>query len=521
MADTFCLLSLRRLSIRSGTRQIVSGGGLKIQRGEGVALLGPSGSGKTLTAQAVLALIQTSAPGLSVEIDIDWPFRPRSELHIGYVPQETGDSLHPYLGVGRQIRDFVVGAWPDRSMQNFYYEVLELFRELRLDDPERVFAAFPHQLSGGMRQRTLIAAAVLCGPELIVLDEATSALDGLAKSAVLQCLLNLKERRGTSLLVLTHDFAEAEHLTERRFVITNQTICPQEGAFSTRSKSSILLSQISKSAEYSQNAVDMFRFKPTVFSARDVCVRASASSDHLDLGFQIANFSCLVREGEGLALVGETGCGKTTTLRGLAQLAPVTAGDVRLKDVSLNKLSPRRLREQRQRYQVVFQDTYVGLNPFLTVEELFAEPSWIFKFPPPGVAEIATILERVELDPAVKRQRCGTLSYGQRQRVAFCRAVLSFPALKLLILDEPFTALDHGSRSKTIQVLMEAMGKGLSTILASHDLDLILTVTHSIIVMRQGNVVESSSVVPWNLRDAYSRVLMETYASLRRSDLRP
>ncbi len=502
------ILRVERLSVRADGKEIVSVSGFSIAMEERVALLGDSGSGKTLTIQAILGLIETVAPGLALDADIRWPAKPRRALRIGYVPQGTAEHLHPYLPVGRQIKELAGGQMDRPGMAPSDEEVIQLLGNLRFRSPAAVLSAYPQELSGGMRQRVLLAIALLCKPELLILDEPTSALDGMARGAVYGEIISVCERIGAALLLVTHDHAEASILTRRYHYIGEEKISKKPGKRKDFA-----------AAFQSHSGPDS---AGPVWRATNVSVRADggATRSRPDT-FKTVGFSYALFAGEALGIVGETGCGKTTTIRGLAQLTPLSEGDVWLREDKLNKLSDSDLRSARQRFQVIFQDSYLGLNPFLTVNELFAEPFRLHGGNSPQPEQISGILELSGLPKQVMDRKPTELSYGQKQRIAVCRCLLSFPKLEVLLMDEPLTGLDEQSRIGIMTVLEKYRRKGISFIVSSHDLSLIDDFCDAVAVMESGKIMEMIKTKPWKFETGYGRCFWASYYEMQSPNVSP
>ncbi len=520
MPDGEPLVTVDRLAIRSENRTILSGGALVLRRGEGVALVGPSGSGKTLTIYAILDLLNCYAPEIAVDAAIRWPTVTRAGLRIGYVPQGTSEHLHPYLPIRRQIHELVAWSRARRAASLNDDQVREMLNSLRIVPAEQILRAYPHMLSGGMRQRVLLAVALLSDPDLIILDEPTSALDGMAKSAAYQELLS-QRRRGTALLIATHDMREATILADELIAIRQGKLAAEDPAVLRAQMAEASLARTSlenaaaQATESSRSAANdqTEGQREEVWIADHVTIRSGRRPGGRFEGstFEVKDFSCVVRRGEALGLVGETGCGKTTTIRGLALLAPTYGGSVRLGTTVLTGLSRGAVRQHRARFQVIFQDSYLGLNPYLSVRQLFLEPAAVHGTPPPPDEQIVKILSDVGLEPEVLKTTIGTLSYGQKQRVAICRALVSFPDLELLLMDEPLTALDSVARTKMIAVLRAQRLKGMAMVISSHDLDLISELCDGMVVLRHGRIVEALEMRPWAFQTDYGRLFWDAF----------
>lgn len=501
------LLSVSGLGVSygHGTSPAVRDITLDVQAGQLLAVVGESGSGKSTTVLAVLGLLPPGAHVTSGTILFDGTDLTRlgdKEMRrirgrsIGLVPQDPTLSLDPTLRVGRQVAETLVihGLATRRSAQARAVEVLA---EAGMDDPPRRARQFPHELSGGMRQRVLIGMAWACRPRLILADEPTSALDVTIQRQVLDHLEALRTELGTTVVLVTHDLSVAAERAQHIVVMSGGQVVEQ-GA-----PDKVLRSP---SHDYTRRLVaSMPAQRPAraprpaggpageLVTARNLVKEFSARrTDGARFRFRAVNdVSFSIGRGETLSLVGESGSGKTTTARMIMCLERPTSGEITFDGTEVSSLPPGKLRGLRQRFQMVHQNPYSSLDPQLPVRAIIEEPLRAF-----GVgsrqarrARVAELVEAVGLPAAYAGRRPHELSGGQRQRIAIARALALRP--DLIVCDEPVSALDASVQGQILDLLVELQRElGLSYLFISHDLAVVRVVSDRIAVMRKGQVVE-------------------------------
>jgi peptide/nickel transport system ATP-binding protein len=477
---------------------------LSVAAGEGVALVGPSGSGKSLTARAVLDLLP---PGARRGGRILWRGRdltdgPPRYWHglrgrgIGLIMQEPLAALDPVYTVGGQVAEAV--RWLRRvSRGEARRAAVELLSEVQLPDPERYAREHPHRLSGGMRQRVLLAAALAGDPQLLIADEPTTALDVTVQRRILDLLGELRRRRRLALLLISHDLGVVNQLAERAYVLADGVVV-ESGA----------VSQLLAAPQHAvtRAMVDAYGHPaparspatgPPVLEARGVVVRYRVRGRNRKGGGPSAAVSGVdldLMPGCVLGLAGESGCGKTSLALALARLVPMTARRLRFAGRDLLALRGTDLRRARRRIQIVFQDPHASLNPRLTVRRTLVEALAAGgRSDAPPQQRVSTrlsgLLTEVGLDPGYLGRYPHELSGGQRQRVAIARALATDPAV--LIADEPTSALDAQVRLRLLQRLLAIQQeRNLALLLISHDLDLLQRFSDSVAVMLGARLVE-------------------------------
>ena len=512
------LLELEGLDVAYGTsagaHRVVHDVSFDVQPGEVVALVGESGSGKTTTSSAVLGLlpsggrVERGAIRLSGTDIAGWSDRRLQGVRgarIGYIPQDPVSSLNPVRPIGVQLADTfrIHGQRDRRDIRN---RVLELLERVGLDDPALRARQYPHELSGGMRQRVLIAIAVALEPELVIADEPTSALDVTVQRRILDLIDDLRREHGTAVLLVTHDLGVAAERAERIVVM-------QHGRIVEHGPTAALLDAPAEAytrrlvADAPGLAEQPFRHPRPPIYLRDAGVAAAENPFALvasgltktySLGrgrepFRaVDDVSFRVLRGTTHAIVGESGSGKTTTARIVSRFVTPDAGSVELGGTEVTQLSGAAKREFRRRVQLVYQNPFASLDPRQTVAEIVAEPLRNF-----GVgdrrarAEAARrLIDRVALPAELAARRPAELSGGQRQRVAIARALALEP--ELVVLDEAVSALDVTVQARILELLEQLQGElGLSYLFISHDLAVVRRISHSVSVMRRGRIVES------------------------------
>ncbi|MDX6740671.1 ABC transporter ATP-binding protein [Actinocorallia sp. A-T 12471] len=499
------LLRIDDLTVRyrRAAADAVHGVGLTVGRGETVALVGESGSGKSTTAHAVLGLLPPDARVTGGRISFDGhditgerrlgALRGR---RIGFVPQDPATSLNPVHRIGAQVAEALtahglLGKRPSRAAARD--AAVELLARAGVPDPGRRAAQYPHELSGGLRQRVLIAIAIAAGPDLLIADEPTSALDVIVQRRILDHLADLGARTGTGLLLVTHDLGVAVERADRIVVMAGGRVVEEGPA-----RRIVAAPRHPRTRELVAAAPGLDG--PRARVARRESAEEHARLDGLTKDFRLHRGGTLravdgvdltLARGETVALVGESGSGKSTVARMLLRLTEPTAGRVFFEGRDVTALRGGELRTLRRDIQVVYQNPYASLNPRMTVARIIADPLVSF-----GIGDRATrrarvgeLAELVALPAELLRRRPAELSGGQRQRVAIARALAPGPGL--LVCDEPVSALDATVQAQILDLLADLKARlGLTCLFISHDLAVVRRVADRIGVMRHGRLVE-------------------------------
>jgi peptide/nickel transport system ATP-binding protein len=525
------LLRITDLEVSYHGTPVLHGIDLTVAEGERVALVGESGSGKSTTAAAVIDLLPAGGAVTRGRIEYrgddvthadDKRMRRLRGRQVGLVPQDPMSNLNPATRVGRQIAETLV-AHGLASGREAKERAVELMGEAGIPDAHKRSKQYPHEFSGGMRQRVLIAIALACEPDLLVADEPTSALDVTVQRRILDHLETLRSRRGTSMLLVTHDLGLAADRADRVVVMqhgrivedgpahellrdpqheyTRRLVAAAPSVSSATRTGPVVLGDENPLQDKGSEPILVVEHLRKEYSVRGRSERLTAVDD----------VSFAVRSGTTTAVVGESGSGKTTVARMVLGLETPTSGEVRVAGEPVATARRAQRRAIRRAMQPVFQDPYASLNPMFTVEHIVDEPLRVF-----GVgdrrsrrARVAELLDHVALPRDLAQRHPNALSGGQRQRVAIARALALDP--RLVVCDEAVSALDVLVQEQILTLLGDLQRDlGLSYLFITHDLAVVRLVAHDVLVMQQGKVVEAGTVddVFERPRSDYTRELL-------------
>ncbi|MGN7191915.1 ABC transporter ATP-binding protein [Curtobacterium sp. MCBA15_004] len=499
------LLSVRDLRVAFGDREVLHGVDLDVRRGERVAIVGQSGSGKSTLIAALLRLLPGAGHITGGEITLgaddvahaDEPLMRRVRGgRIGLVPQDPSTNLNPSMRVGAQIAD-ALRAGGLRGRSAVRRRVVELMTEAGIPEAARRADQYPHEFSGGMRQRILIAVALARQPELLIADEPTSALDVTVQRQILDHLQTLVDQHGTTLLFVTHDLGVAADRTDRVVVMLDGEIVEQgaPGAILRDPQHEYTKRLIAAAPALSGVAPEPTTTGEPILVVSDLVKEYRLRGRGAGTLRAVDGVSFTVRRGTTTAVVGESGSGKTTVARIVLGLETPTSGSALVDGHDVGTARGAERRAVRRRVQPVFQDPYGSLDPTSTIERIIDEPLRVF-----GIGDrasrterVCTLLEQVALPREVAQLRPNELSGGQRQRVAIARALALEP--ELLILDEAVSALDVLVQEQVLTLLDELQDRlGLSYLFITHDLGVVRRIADDVVVMRRGEVVERGTV---------------------------
>ncbi len=516
------LLEVADLGIRYGASEVVAGLSFSVEPGESLGLVGESGSGKTQTALAILGLLPAAATTSgSIRFDgIELLTADEEEMNalraerIAIVFQDPLQALNPYLRIGQQIRRILLqhGLASGREANE---RVIEMLERVGLPDPKRQFGAYPHQLSGGMRQRAMIASALIAEPDLLIADEPTTALDVTVQAQILELLASI--RADTALLLITHDLGIIAGHCERMLVIEQGGLV-EEGL--TRQVFAAPQSRHMARLLEAAPRLDRDGVRETVVGKTVLDVRAAAvsfrehGSHRGDRRLRaVRDVTLQVRSGETVAVVGESGSGKSSLFRAVLGLIPLQSGIVSFLGERLPDDVRSRALSVKRELQLVFQDPVSSLNPQMIAGKIIGEPLLVHA-PELGADErrrrVLHMLEKVGLPDAFVTRFPHELSGGQAQRVAIARALIMKPSV--LICDEAVAALDGAVRNQILALLEGVQDEtGLSIVFISHDLAVVRGISHRVLVMYLGRLVElaDSARLFTRPRHPYTRALID------------
>ena len=578
---TVPILQINDLSVtfsgRQGKTQALKGVSFSINKGEVVAVVGESGSGKSVTSLSVMGLLPDSAHIDAGSIDFIGRNGTRHALtalsaearrklrgqEMSMIFQEPMTSLNPVLRVGDQLTEGLL----DHGMAtkaNALIKARELLKQVRIPDVERILKYYPHELSGGMRQRVMIAQALACDPALLIADEPTTALDVTVQARILQILRDLQQGTDMSVLFITHDMGVVAEIADRVVVMYQGKVVEQGSvteifANAQHPYTRALLAAVPKLGDM-QGLKWPRRFPllstqaGAVMTAKNAAEKQSVAGDEphtllADDDQKTANYdapplldvrglrvcypirsgvlSRITKEvhaveqidfsiwpGETLALVGESGCGKSTTGRAILRLVGSESESIHLqgKEITLMRDTP--FQAVRRQIQMVFQDPYASLNPRLTVGFSIAEPLLLHglkKSLAEATPTVNQLLKSVGLDPAFARRYPHEFSGGQRQRIAIARAMALQP--QVIIADEAVSALDVSIQAQVVNLMMDLQrDTGVAWLFISHDMAVVERIANRVAVMYSGQIVEIGprDSVFSNPQHAYTRRLLSS-----------
>ena len=520
------LLSVENLSVTFPGTAAVQGLSFSVEAGQCVAIVGESGSGKSVTARALVGLAGDNAAVSAQRLRLDGKdllhlspgqWRSIRGRHIGFVLQDALVSLDPLKTIGSEIAEALT-QHADVPRQDVRRKVLDLLTSVGVPNPEERIGQFAHQLSGGLRQRALIASAIAGNPALLIADEPTTALDVIVQAQILALLREMKAQ-GTGIILISHDLAVVASLADHIVVLKDGAVVeagpPSQVLSRPQAAYTRALLAAIPSVETKGQRLTLGSGAPDVPAARtlqDGGIALEAKSLTKSLGDRLVVDKVDVKlvAGETLGLVGASGSGKTTLARLLLALQQPDQGEVLLDGSPWSHLSEKQRRPHRPRLQLVSQDPLVSFDPRYRVIDILAEALEIIGLPKREWTGRATELVRsVGLSDVHLLRRPRQLSGGQRQRVAIARALAMKP--DILICDEPVSALDVSTQAQVLDLLEDLKRQfGLTLLFISHDLGVVYHVSDRVMVMHAGRIVEEGPVgeVFARPRDAYTRELL-------------
>ncbi|MGV8875962.1 MAG: dipeptide ABC transporter ATP-binding protein [Rhodoglobus sp.] len=557
--DETPLLRIRGLEVgfetQRGVVQALRGIDLTLYQGQSLAIVGESGSGKSTTAQAIIGLLPGTGKVLGGSIEFegndlttfsDAQFSEVRGSQIGYVPQDPMSNLNPVWSIGFQVEE-AIKANGIAQGKEARQRTIEVLNEAGLSDASERLKQFPHQFSGGMRQRVLIGIGLSARPKLLIADEPTSALDVTVQRQILDHLQTLTRDYGTSVLFITHDLGLAAERAEQLVVMykgkvvesgpSREILEHPKHPYTQRlvAAAPSLASRRIQSIKSQTNSDDEIRIfakgsLDDALIARAASRESSATDDLITVknitkvyeirkqGFRkdkllaVNDISFGVKKGTTTALVGESGSGKSTVAKLILQLEPLTSGSIEFDGADLAGIKGHELLRFRRRVQPVFQDPYGSLDPQYSVGNTIAEPLLAHRVgtAKERFARVSELLDQVSLPQATRHRYPGELSGGQRQRVAIARALALKP--EVLVLDEAVSALDVLVQGQVLNLLTELQTElELTYLFITHDLAVVRLVADNVCVMQGGRIVEAATTdeVFDNPQSSYTQELLE------------
>ena len=550
------IVAIRNLRVEfetdSGTVIAVEDSSFDVFPGETVCLVGESGSGKSVTSLSLIRLeefgggkivsgklvLETATSGKLdlVDTDLEAITAARGK-EIGMIFQEPMTSLNPVFNIEKQLTDGLK-RHTTLTGPELRAKALSLLREVRIPDPEARLKQYPHELSGGMRQRIVIAIAIACAPRLLIADEPTTALDVTIQAEILALINRLKSDHNMGVLFITHDMAVVAQMADR-VVVMHQGKIVEEGSVDDifhrpkQEYTKTLLAAVPKLGAMAGTKYPKPLNVPGKINRQIINKKAETANDKNILELKnlvtrfpvyggvlkrkvanvhaVENVSFSISEGETFGLVGESGCGKSSCGRSILRLVEPTSGDIILNGKSLLSFNKSELRSARRDMQMIFQDPFASLNPYMRVREQIAEPLKNFGIRNKSQTDdmIVDMLKKVELPISFLKRFPHELSGGQRQRIAIARAIVVNPSL--VIADEAVSALDVSVQAQVLNLLMSLQDElRLSYLFISHDMAVVERISHKVGVMYCGRLVEmgSRAQIFENPQHAYTRSLI-------------
>ena len=544
------LLNIKNLHtyLQTGKRIIkaVDGISFSLNQGETFCLVGESGSGKSICALSIMQLLPA---GISShpngEIIFNWQEKEVSKevntltleedelrqirgARIAMIFQEPMTSLNPVFTIGEQIMEALQLHHPEMSDIKAKQQAIEAMQQVHLPQANSRFDNYPHQLSGGQRQRVMIAMALACKPDLLIADEPTTALDVTVQAEILRLMKELQQQNGMSILFITHDFGVVAQMAHQVGVmkqgkLVEVGLCKEILKNPQHVYSKKLLASVPENLSKPIKA-DPARLKNqnNLLEIRDLKVwfpiKKGFFRNVVDHVRAVDSVDLNIKKGTIMALVGESGCGKTTLGRAILQLELPTAGSVKIKGKELVGLTPKELRPLRPQMQIAFQDPQSSLNPRLQIVTTLTEPMSVH-----GIGEnqedrierAAKVLQKVQLEPDFLWRYPHEFSGGQRQRIGLARALVLNP--EFIVCDEITSALDVSVQAEILQLLLEIrQQQDLTLLFITHNIAVVEYLSDETVVMKAGKIVEQglTNDVCGNPQQAYTQKLLEAVPRL-------
>ncbi len=487
----------------------VRGVSFEVKKGETLGIVGESGSGKSVTARSIMRLLP-SPPSYMKEGIIEFQGqnltqKTEKEMEsirgrdISMIFQDPMTSLNPTIKIGKQIAESLM-KHQNLSKREAKKEALDLLKVVGIHNSEARFNQFPHEFSGGMRQRVMIAMALACRPSLLIADEPTTALDVTIQAQILNLMKDMQERFGTSIILITHDLGVVAGMCDRVAVMkdgeivetgtTNEIFENPQHAYTKKLLNALPRLDERKKAKKPPRIKDGLDPASPLLEVKSLKQYFDAGKGNLTKAVDSISFH--IRPGETLGLVGESGSGKSTTGRAILRLHEPTDGDVLYQGMAVNRLSKNEMKTMRRHMQMIFQDPYSSLNPRFKVLDIIGQALDIHRLSKNNEERkkrVEELLVMVGLEPSHAMRYPHEFSGGQRQRIGIARALAVEP--DFIVCDEPLSALDVSIQSQIVELLEDLQHRlGLTYLFIAHDLSMVKHISDRVAVMYAGKIVE-------------------------------
>jgi peptide/nickel transport system ATP-binding protein len=531
---------------RAGTTKAVDDVSFSLEKGEILGIVGESGSGKSVTCYSLLGLLPS--PPAKVEGGqaqfggkdlLQLPEALLREIRgkrISMIFQDPMSCLNPYLRILGQVAEPLLAHNPEITREEAEKQALEMLKKVGIRDAEERANSYPHEFSGGMRQRVMIAMALITNPDILLADEPTTALDVTVQARILKLLKELRNELDVSVIFITHDLGVVAEVADRIVVMYRGKVVEQGTAkeifnnpkhpyvkgllacrptFSTTSRILPTVEDFMEGRTVTEETKPLAGIATTegyrpLLEVRDLKVHFTSKSQQTVRA--VDGVSLKIPAGKTLGLVGESGCGKTTTGRAILQLVQPASGSILYNDTNLASLTRAELLPYRKKLQIIFQDPYASLNPRMTIGQALEEPILFHQIANNGEearARAVSLLEEVGLDPEHLDRYPHEFSGGQRQRICVARALAVEP--EFIVCDECVSAMDVSIQAQVLNLLRELQDKrNLTYLFISHDLSVVKFISDQVAVMKAGRIIEFNSAeeIYQNPKEAYTQELL-------------
>lgn len=489
--------------------EAVRGVSFEVRKGETLGIVGESGSGKSVTARSIMRLLPSPPSfmkngsieflGESLETKTEKEMESIRGRDISMIFQDPMTSLNPTIRIGPQIAESLI-KHQQLSKKEAKNQAVEILKLVGIKNSEERYNQYPHEFSGGMRQRVMIAIALACKPTLLIADEPTTALDVTIQAQILNLMKDMQQRFGTSIILITHDLGVVAGMCDRVAVMKNGEIVetgtteeifenPQHDYTKKLLNALPRLDERKKPKRPPLRSIGLENGKPLL--------EVKSLKQHFQLGKgnvlkAVDDISFFIKPGETLGLVGESGSGKSTTGRSILRLHEPTDGDVLYQGMAINRLSKSELKTMRRHMQIIFQDPYSSLNPRLKVLDIIGQALDIHRLSKNAEERkqrVEELLKMVGLDSSHAMRYPHEFSGGQRQRIGIARALAVEP--DFIVCDEPLSALDVSIQAQIVELLEDLQHRlGLTYLFIAHDLSMVKHISDRVAVMYAGKIVE-------------------------------